>query len=748
MMFCQIKYRRNTMNTITNKLLLNRKQSVALVANQGTAYNSHMVLALMADIAQLGYTLDKPVMDIVSTFDKYQIKAFHSFLVEELKVMVGANVRYVPLFKSFPNGIPDTDELMFKKILGYFQNLFGINPKEYKVLACGHLVCTHMFNLDNYSACPICEKQDLSLMDHDDSHKDLEGVKQFKIIKLVEESVVFDVFKNLLMAKTSISDSDKEAIQTLIAHFGDAIKEHLPTTVDQKETMVYLVHQLMNHTSISEKDVAAYFKTATDVLRLAVQLSGGDVSLAANTKFKLKNRERKLVLSLLNNVNNAEVDMVRYRENWIKLGEVLHVGRYAKKYPVAFAAFDKIRNHVKEIETFNSKVESLLMAARYESKNKVQMLEAVQLLSTRAGEFARRLDYMLRIASVPTDVVKGFEGVVGSVQTAMLLNIRKHIKNRDNKREFRAYIPKGKMSKIQLIDGDDRDVISITHINKVVKIIDKELKSRFSKQESLGKVLIKKELESVLVPFSQRSASKSLINLPRGSRIKLDNSTPFVRLFTYWKAPVDVDLAIAMFDEKLVNKGVISYYNLSSYGRSVHSGDIRDGRHGAVEFVDIDVEAFKRTGIRYVAVNIYSYTGEPFSTMECFAGYMERQEPNGRQFDATTVRQKFDITSESRSCTPMLFDLENMEVIWLDLVTKSDGIYGNYHNSQNVTMDAMKAGLDMVNIKTTLFELFDFHAKARAELVHYEPVEGVEYDTVFDLDKLMDLDEIMSKYLA
>lgn len=735
------------MNIITNKLLLNRKQSLAVSAKPGTNHNSHIVLAIMADIAQLGYTLDKPLIDVLSTLDPVDLKDIHLFIVNELKLMVGAHVRYVPLFKSFPNDIPDTNELMFKKILGYLQNIFKINPKEYEILSCGHVISTRLFNLDNYSACPICEKQDLSLMNHDDSFKELEGIKQFKIIKLVDENVVFEIFNNLLAAKTSISDSDKEAISSLIAHFGEEIKTYLPAKIDQKETMVFLVKNLMNNLNISHKDVSSYFKTSTDVLRFAVQLSGGDTSLAANTRFKLKTRERKLVMSLLDGIKNAEIDMIRYREQWIKLGEVLHVGSYKKKYPNAFMAFDKIRNNAKEIETFNSKVEELLMTARYSSKNKQEILEVTSMLSNRAGEFARRLDYLLRIATTPTDVVKSFSGIVSDVQTAMLLNIRKHIKNRSVKKEFRSYMPKGKISKIKLFEGDDRDVISSTHINKIVKIIDNELLSRFSKQDKLGKVLIDKELENVLVPFSQRSASKSLMSLPRGSRIKIDSNVPFIRLFTYWKAPVDVDLGVAMFDEDLNDKGVISYYALSGYGRSVHSGDIRDGRHGAVEFIDVDIEAFKAKKIRYVAINVYSYTGEKFSTMECFAGFMERSNPDGRQFDATTVKQKFDITSESTACIPMLFDLETREVIWLDLVTRQNSIYSNYHNNRNITIDAIRSGIDLVNIKTTLFELFDMHAKARGDLVHYKAVDGVEYDTIFNIEKLFDIDEIMSKYL-
>lgn len=736
------------MNVITNKAILNRKQALALVARDPSELNNHLVLAIMAEIAQFGYTLDKPLIDVMSTLTKIELKIVKELLVSELAVMVGANVRYVPLFKSFPNDIPDTTELMFKKIVGYLQNIFKINPANYVVLSCGHTVSTTAHNLDNYSGCPICEAQLPELMDHDDSYKPSEPVKQFKIIKLVDESVIFDVYKNLLTAKTSISNADKALIVTLTKHFGDDILQHLPEKIDQKETVAFVTEQLLTYTTSSKEAVAKYFKTATDVLRLAVQFSGGDISLAANTKFKLSQGKRKFIMFLLDKVYQPEVDMLRYREQWVKLGQTLHVGSFKNKFPNAFNAFDMIRNHASDIETFNGKVEELLSIATHTEKNEKEVEALVALLETRAGDFARRLDHVLRIAQKPAVVLKAFKKVAPSVQTAMLLNLAKHAQSRTQKSEFRAFAPKGKITKIKLFEGDEREVLKPMTVNALLAIINDELKSRFSKLEALGNVYINPELMKVLVPYSQRSASTSLVNIPRGSRLKVDPASPFIRLFTYWKAPVDIDLGAVLLDEKFRTLDTISYYNLSSYGRSVHSGDIRNGSHGAVEFIDLDVKAFKAKKARYVAVYITSYTGEQFSTMECFAGFMERTQPDGKQFDATTVRQKFNITSEATNCVPMLFDLETSELVWLDLVTQQAGIYANYHNSQNVTLDAIKSGLSLIDTRATMFELLDAHAKARSTVVHYEKVEGVEYDTVFDIEILKDLDVVMSKYLA
>ncbi len=739
------------MNIIANKILLNRKQSVAIVDNGEIFANEHIILAILAEISQLGYTLDKPVLDVLKSFNKKELKEFKDFLISELKVMVGANVRYVPLFKSFPNDIPDTNELYVKKIIGYFENLFKIIPEEYKVLSCGHVVCTKMFSIDNYSGCPICEKQDLELMKgHDDSHKDLEGIKQFKIITLTNENSVFNIFKNLLSSKTSISESDLSDISDIISYYGESIVDHLPESINQKEIVVFLVNELLTKLNADINSISKYFKTATDVLRLATQFSGGDVSLAANTKFKLKNKERKIVMSLLNNIQNADSDMIRHREKWLRLGEVLHIGAYKNKYPVAFSSFNSLRNDAKNINTFNRAVEKLLIDAKSRKNNNSQIDSLTKVLISRPGDFARRLDHVIRTAKNPTDAIKDFESIVSKVPTPILLVLSKHIKSRNKLKDFRAFIPKGKMSKIKLIEGDNRKLIIDKYIKKVSDIIYLELNSRFQKLPPLGKnIRIKREeLEGQIVPFSQRSASKSLLNITRGSKMKVNKDIPFIRLFTYWKAPVDIDLGITMLDEKFNSLGVVSYYNLSSYGKTVHSGDIRDGRHGAVEFIDIDVDAFKKLGVRYVSVNIYSYSGEKFSTIDCFAGYMEREQPDGRQFDATTVKNKFNISSESTSCIPMVFDLLKNEVVWLDIVTKQDSLHSNYHNTQTATINAIRAGLDLINTRPTLFDLVNLHANARSESVTYVQIDGEYYDHTFDLSILMDLDKIMSEYLS
>src|SRR6185369_8092663 len=112
------------------------------------------------------------------------------------------------------------------------------------------------------------------------------------------------------------------------------------------------------------------------------------------------------------------------------------------------------------------------------------------------------------------------------------------------------------------------------------------------------KCYLDERLKNYLVPFSQRSASKALRTLVRGSRIALPTAK-VVRFFLWWKngiARTDIDLSAALYDENLNYKDIVSYYNLKNYGGH-HSGDIVDAPEGAAEFIDIDIAKTIEMGI-------------------------------------------------------------------------------------------------------------------------------------------------------
>lgn len=741
------------MNKLHNTIALRYKQSVVIDNSNGKTLAIH-IRALLLDISQLGYTLSGDVVRAVRTLTETEFKQFHTMLVENLKVMVGANVKYRALFKNFPIDIPDDEEYFFKRVVGYVTNLFDLVPKDIKPLSCGHVIDTRLFNLDEYGACPICQCQ-VDELDDETDRPVLEDITPLKIINLISEEDVKQIFTNLVAAKSSISEDNHAIIKQLIKE-DPSMFTYVPAVIPMKENLALIAAVAVkykysgsgnDYTKAASDILVKNIKTATDVLRLAVQLNDGDVSLAEHTRIKLKNSERRMIMRLLNKVRNPEEDMLRYRMRWIRLAEVLHIGKYAKQFPNAFKAVDTLRNKPETIKTFNSEVEELVMSIN--NCDFTLEEDLIKLLERRPGEFARRLDWMLRnFVFHDKEVLNSFGNLLHDLSTSMLLTLSAHFTIRSINSSDRYFMPKGNLAKIQVIE-DNRKTINSKIVEKVVKMIRNDLLARFALLDNLGDVYINKNLKNYLVPLVQRNASKSLVTIARGSRVPL-METQAVRMFIYWKQNTgdrtDLDLSAISYDSEWNYKNHISYTNLSDVGGK-HSGDIQSAPNGAAEFIDIDIATARNNGVRYVVMNVISFTNQPFDTLQkCFAGVMERDKVNsGKKFEPKTVINKFDVGGNTKYNIPLILDLETNQIIWADIAMTSSR-HSNVEGSGSIVAMS-KAVESMNNDKPNMFDLLQLHASVRADSIDYDRQAGKKYDTVFDLDMASNVDEVLSKWL-
>jgi hypothetical protein len=196
-----------------------------------------------------------------------------------------------------------------------------------------------------------------------------------------------------------------------------------------------------------------------------------------------------------------------------------------------------------------------------------------------------------------------------------------------------------------------------------------------------------------------------------------------------------------MLGEDWSYKNVISYYNLKDFGGH-HSGDIVDAPKGASEFIDISLSQVLKSGSRYIGMCVNSYTEQPYCDLpECFAGWMGREKPNsGEIYEPKTVKNKVDITANTKIAIPMVIDCLERKVIWCDLSLKKSPIWNNVQNNKGNIALVCKA---MANLKkVNLYDLFSMHIEGRGKLVKQEKAE-----VVFSTEKAMEIDEICSKYL-
>jgi hypothetical protein len=646
---------------------------------------------------------------------KEQLISFYKEIIPILKEKVGSHKTYNPMYPNFPMQVMKATkcELYLNAIVHYVGDWIGqrIVPEYNKE-----------------ERFPMIENFDLELID------------------LGTKTEFYEIFINLMSSKTSISDFDKQNLYWYITKNKEIIV--LPKEIPHKEILSTISEIIIKDTNLSPDLITKYYETATDVLRLATAMSYGDVSLANNTKFSsFKRKTRRFLIALLekiakNNPNFIE-DLNLHRGKWVRLAYGLHISEFKEKFPKTHQAISIIRSN-DSIYTTNTHIEQFL-----KDKN-IQPL--VKILKDRGGIFARRLDHILRISNKNKMdlVIKSFEETVKTISTPVLLQLISHFSDRNNEeKKFRVFFPKGNLAKGQIIKNN-LPKINQKVCDTIIEICRKTLIEKFSQLEELGKVYIDESLRNYNVPFSQRSASKSLKTIVRGSRIKIPEGST-LRFFLWWtdgESRTDIDLSSIILDKDYRYIQHISYTELRSQTlESFHSGDITSAPEGACEFIDLNIDSILANKGKYIVMNIHSFTSQKFSELECFAGWMVRKECNsGEIFEPKSVQDRLDLSSESTICIPLMFDLEKREMIWGDLALNKNPSHENNLENNLSSLSLMAISLDQM-VKPNLYELFSLHIKARKGII----VENrKEADIIFSLDQGItpfQFDTISSQYL-
>ena len=680
-----------------------RRRSKVLVPDGAGATPPDVLATLQKNLESLGFLLAEDVIDRLRTLSPLQVDAFYQRLVKDLQTLVGAHRKFEPLYPNFPAQVMAMSEaeLYWNAIRHYWTHGRPPYPKE--------------------------------------DRPPLDEPPKYRLIRLGNREDFESVFTLLAGSKSPLSPADRVDVKWFVAQYRDDIRRLLPQAIPSKENLAVVGAELIRHVTDAAALLDPHVKTATDVLRLAVALSDGDVSLAEACKFgKFRRRDRALLLGWVERAAGRTEDMLRWKPRWVRLGERLHPGEYAGRFPQTAAAFDVIRND-RPFETFNGRVEAGLLR-----RDTAAVLE---LLDARPGELARRLDHLARTGPDPRGVAARFCRRAAGVSTPVLLQVLTHFRHRDEPAGLRVFFPKGQVGNLYATD-EPLPALPAGVANELAAICERTLLDRFAKLPPLGPTYLDPRLRDYLVPFSQRSASKALRTLVRGSRLPLPGATT-LRFFVWWKngkGRVDIDLSAAMYDGHYRYIDTLAYYNLKNFGAH-HSGDIVDAPHGAAEFIDIDIARCRERKVRYVVMCLNSFTHQPYCDLpECFAGWMARQAPaSGEIFEPKTVVDKVDVASDTRVCLPAIFDLEGRQVVWADIALASHPRFPNNVNNNLGGVSLMVRALTQLK-KTDLHTLFDLHVRARGEPV----ADPTAARTVFAVDRGLtpfDLDRISADFL-
>jgi hypothetical protein len=659
---------------------------------------------------------------------------------------------------------------------------------------CRHVVCDRCFDGSSYSACPVCQHHvDRGSPFFRPAPAAAAATRTSGPFRLLdrgedEDTETRALFVALCRRTQALSPDDRDALLAVVRERKAEVLGWLPSTIPVRENVAAIFGTLFE---LCPNDAVVpqakrFMTTATDVLRFIAVLSGTDGSLVPVTvvrpvrqarqarpagqpdvpkeptappfwtkvaklfgaeppseqkppaamirvtvrRFKTARLPRPLRRALLQVLEALDPDtlvedMFRHRSWWVWVGEFLHPGEYRRRFPNVARAFDAVRNGA-PFERWATKVE---YAA--EEENARAMLE---LLAHRPGELARRLDHTLRLAMHDTmraQITATFASKASLLATPVLLTLRSHMSTRGQKASHRVYWPKTAVA-LGVVAPDRRPVLPPSVTGPIGSVIDDELLRRFARAPSFPIALVDDALRHIVVPFNERTASRSAVALPRGSRAPVPRGK-LVRLFLHWCQPqaggreTDLDLSVAFYDSDWNYAGTCSYYQLRKSTRSGEvmaesAGDLQDAPWpaGATELVDLHWERALSDGVRYAVMVVNAYRGMPFSKLaHAFAGVMLRDDAKGPHFDPRAATLKFALDGENGTYLPLVFDLREDLLHWLDVHARGQFEENNVETSRRAIVKICPTLIEYFQsgVRPSMRDLALLHAAARAPRV-------------------------------
>lgn len=658
-----------------------------LLESKQNPKNKALVATMQANIMKYGYILDEAALNALSYTPKKFIVELNESLVTYFKTLFGDSYEYKPFYKNFPREVMEMSdcELFWNAILHYLTNGDFV-PETQEVL--------RPYNM--------------------------ETGKKYSIIKLATEEEFDAIFTRLCSINSSLTPMDK----AIVEWFVNSRRElKLPNEVPFKETLCLLASLHVQGLPV---------KTTTDVLRIAVHMSGGDISLPAVPKpyktvwgQKVKNEarkafkfgkfnrfERKYILSLLENSNLDVSEMALKCERWLRLGEVIHPGEYRNQFPKTYEAFNTLRNQ--KVKTWNSKVKAGFDAG---------ISTGLKTLKQRPGEFARQLDSLLRNNWDQTNfILSEFTSVANKISNKVLFELAAHFEGRD-KTTKRSVMIKGKRTRKEI---SDLAALPQSLIEDVQLSIYNTLYNKFKNEAALGNCWLDPELKKIPLPSNMRDMSLSAKPMIRGARMPFDNpDAKVIRAYVHWfdkNASIDIDLSASLFGEKNI-LCTISYSNLRLENDIVvHSGDVRHRLGACAEYIDIDVAKTLAAGYRYCLVDVRNFDGRTIKAVKPSFGFMEREYPESNKiWVPETVSNAYYLESESNNTFVCVLDLETKEYIMVDVDSggKTFAI-----GDKTKIMETIKYYTEPP--KFSLYDLLKLHVSARGqEVKHREDANNV-----------------------
>ena len=474
-----------------------------------------------------------------------------------------------------------------------------------------------------------------------------------------------------------------------------------------------------------------------------------------------------IITALARFSNDFNLDLLAHRRHlWRRLMRRIHpfdvTGHQAAQHQL-----DVIHGN-SNYRTLNSRIETALETS--------DVVEAVRLLEHTPGNFVRRLDHLMRLAT--SSRTKDWEKkaraientarkVLSNVSLTTLISAYNGLQNRDScvvitrvggrSNKLRERVITKVDAKLlgnataALLDGMVARLATapppIAPVPVVgdapVELVRRDASSGL-RHASCGQHLPAQDRDitdviRMFVPWFGNDIYPKLRHISRGERLPLPDkdTTDIIRMFVHGFGH-DICLGVVFTDTHFQHIiGSLDYTNIirnPMHGFVTHSGDITNAstQDGMCEFIDITLRhkhnhILSRIGkkpdfiqkfpsARYAIMSIVShnkgYNGELFADIDTVAGVMTRTHSMaGQVFEPRTVETAAHVTVRSISAIPLIVDLEQWELIWLD-TSIGDQFGGCSSMGQQDVLKVAQAEMEATKNRLSVGELMRLWARA------------------------------------
>ena len=540
--------------------------------------------------------------------------------------------------------------------------------------------------------------------------------KNLQVLSLANDNTLDNIFKNLLRMPNRWTEEQKNT--AIFLHQQVIDKTINISESNFKENIVNLANSLIqSNPETYEKYIKA--NNATDVLRLSIVMSDGDINLKSPVKFKnFKSKERKFLLNALNDSKNLLEDVSLRPEVFKRLLKNLHPGDYS--FENVNNVYDKL--YKKEYVTFNSKVQKNI-----DTNN----LEALELLKQRPGEMLRKMHHLYSVYK--KDAINTFVEILPKLNVLQLLKIKKYLVNIDERKNL-LFAPKGKWSAVQLVenqkvkfDPEDKGFL-VQKINENLNNILSTTNQGFDLDEKTKNIKL-------------QTNDQELTSYGRGTSFDIPENTKFIRTASYWSTPnnetVFFDNSWNFFDTNWNPVGICCWNHNRLGDAAIFSGDpinSSNKNNAACQLIDLYLDKLEKMDVKFAVWNILSYSHKPFEEAEVLATlqYGENAE-HGNLYEPSRAHMVFPLKGKNLTKYVAMIDVPNKKLVYIDANLYADLSSAN-KNSQNLS-EKMPAYIEYLDSLPSVFDLFENAPKGNIPVLFSDKDYKIETESAYVFKK-------------